>query len=148
MGTGCKKILTKFLSITSCLIRNDYNVIFSFLGLIILNNFYNQNVKLFTKILIQMLAALGVFDLIWLIVMMPTWSHSSKDTNEHWNSLSGLHSFVTLLAFLELILKGLTVAYLFIDYKGKYPEEISKNRIILDDLWKFTYLESLAAQSN
>lgn len=74
-----------------------------------------------------MMGALCVFDLIWLIVVMPNWTHSAKDTNEYWNSLSGIHSFVSILAFLELITKGLLVAYLFIDYKGKHPEEVSKN---------------------
>lgn len=120
--------LNQALSITSCLVRNDYNVIFSFLILIILNNFYNQNPKLFAKIIVQILAVLIVADILWLIVMMPTWSHSAADKNENWNSLSGIHTLAKIFAFFELILKGLIAAYLVYDFKQKYPEEISKKK--------------------
>jgi hypothetical protein len=84
-------------------------VIFSFLLLIIINNFYNQNPKLFTKIIVQILALLIVADLIWLIVMIPTWSHEKEDKNLYWNSLSGIHSFAIVFAFLELILKTILI---------------------------------------
>ena len=101
----------------SCLIRNDYNVIFSFFILIILNNFYNNNTKFFTKVIIHTLVFLILADTIWLIVMLPHWSHDDK--KDYWNSLSTLHTFVTILAFIELGLKALIVFYLFTDYKGK-----------------------------
>jgi hypothetical protein len=129
------------LSITSCLVRNDYNVIFSFLILIILNNFYNQNPKLFAKIIIQISALLIAFDIIWLIVMMPTWSHSDADKSEYWKSLSGIHTFAIIFAFLELIMKGLIAAYLVYDFKQKYPEE-------MNELYKLTYLQNMNTQSN
>ena len=52
-----------------------------------------------------------------MIIMLPHWSHSEK--NNYWNSLSTLHNFVKILAFIELGLKCLIVFYLFTDYKGK-----------------------------
>lgn len=87
----------------SCLIRNDYNVIFSFFILIILNRFFMENTKFYTKIIIHILGFLAIADIIWLIIMMPTWNAPVK--NDYWESISGLHSFVLFLAFAELFLK-------------------------------------------
>jgi hypothetical protein len=115
------------LSITSCLARNDFNIIFSLFILIILNNFYNENPKMFTKIIIHLLTMLILADLIWIFVMSSSWSHTKDSTsNLYWSGLSGMHTFVTILAYLELILKGLIAVYLFSDFKAKYPMEISK----------------------
>jgi ABC-type sugar transport system permease subunit len=75
---------------------------------------------------VQILALLTVADVIWLFVMMSTWSHTAADKNEYWKSLSGMHTFALIFAFLELILKGLIMAYLVYDYKQKNPNELSK----------------------
>lgn len=72
------------------------------------------------------MAVLILADLIWIIVMFQTWDHSNTN-NEFWNSLSGIHTFVKILSFLELTLKTLIVAYLVYDYKQKHPAEMSKN---------------------
>lgn len=94
---------------------------------------------MFIKIIIQTLILLCVADIVWLIVMVPTWSHTdASDKNDYWKSLSGMHTFVIIFAFLELILKGLTVAYLVYDFKTKNPEEVS-------ELWKLSYLQNLQA---
>jgi hypothetical protein len=63
------------------------------------------------------LGFLIVADIVWMIIMLPQWSHDEK--NDYWNSLSTLHTFVKILAFTELGLKGLIAFYLFTDYKGK-----------------------------
>ena len=128
------------MSIASCLVRNDYNVIFSFLILIILNNFYNDNTKLFTKIILHTLFILIICDLIWLIVMMPTWSHSNEKKSEFWDSLSAIHAFAIIFAFLELLIKTLTIAYLAYDFKQKNPSELS-------ELWNLSYIASLDSSS-
>lgn len=71
---------------------------------------------------------------------MPTWSHSDTDKSEYWRSLSGIHTFAIIFAFLELILKGLIAAYLIYDFKQKYSEEVK-------DLYKLTYLQNISTQS-
>jgi hypothetical protein len=96
----------KGLSIMSCLIRNDYNVIFAFLILMILNRFFMENTKFYTKIIVHLLVVLILADVLWLIIMMPTWNQNIK--NDYWQNISGLHSFVLFLAFVELFLKVLT----------------------------------------
>ena len=113
----------------------------TFFILIILNNFYNQNPKLFLKIIVQVLVVLIAADIVWIIVISTTWKHSSTDRNDYWSSLSTIHTIVIILAYLELILKALTVAYLIYDYNQKNPQE-------LRELFKFTYLEQLSSQSN
>jgi hypothetical protein len=138
------------MSISSCLVRNDYNVIFGIFILLILNNFYKDNPKLFTKIIIQMLAVLVVADLIWIIVMSGAWSHDEENNKyPYWQAIEGMHTFGIVMAYLELILKGLFIVYLGYDFKGKY--EISKFIICdhhLGELWSFSYNKSPNQQDN
>ena len=106
MGFSSKTIISfQGLSVTSCLIRNDYNVLFAFLILIILNKYYVENTKLYTKIIVHILVALVIADIFWLIVIMPYWNSNVK--NDYWNKLSGLRSFVLFIAFIQLLLKVL-----------------------------------------
>ena len=122
----------QFVSITSCLGRNDYNVVFSILTLMILTNFYNRTPKITTKIIIQLLAILSLADIIWIFFFSGAWTHLSKeeraksndndseDMVQFWDSLWFIHGFVYFLSFVELILKLLLLYYLITDYKGKY----------------------------
>ena len=98
----------------------------------ILTNFYNQTPKITTKIIIQVLAILSIADIIWIIYFSGAWTHLSKEerkkNNGHdsedfikfWDSLWLIHSLVYFLAYIELILKGLLLYYLIMDYNGKY----------------------------
>jgi hypothetical protein len=69
-------------------------------------------------------------DTIWLFVMFPHWYHND-DAKSYWNSLSGIHLMAKILAILELVLKGLTVAYLFTDYRQKNNNDISNGYYII-----------------
>lgn len=119
---------------SSCLIRNDYNVLFSFLILVILNKFYRENSKLFSKILIHLLICLVLLDVIWLIIIMPHWRSKPKVQNLFWESLSGLHFFTLILAFLELFVKTILAGLIFWEYRATYPNDMS-------ELFNFSYSE-------
>ena len=97
----------------------------------ILNNFYNQSPKITTKIIIQIFTILSLVDILWIIYFSSAWTHVPKeeqkikiedsgDIIDYWNSLWLVHGIVYFLAFVELILKGLLLYYLFMDYNGKY----------------------------
>ena len=97
----------------------------------ILNNFYNQSPKITTKIIIQIFAILSIVDILWIIYFSGAWTHvpkekqqlkikDSADIIDFWNSLWLIHGIVYFLAFIELILKGLLLYYLIMDYNGKY----------------------------
>ena len=122
--------------------RNDYNVIFSILILLILNNFYNSSPKITSKIIIQIFAILSISDILWIIYFSSAWTHLSKeerskidigDTEDiinFWDSLWFIHGLVYFLSFIELILKGLLLYYLISDYNDKYTWK---------DLFNFNY---------
>ena len=127
------------LGITSCLARNDFNVAFSIISLILLTNFYNQNPKITTKIIIQMLTVLFVAEIIWIYLYSSAWKHneesfenlkSSKFDKDYWDSIWFIHKFVYILAYIELILKCFLLYYLIADYKEKYK---------FKDLFNFNY---------
>ena len=114
---------------------------FSILTLMILTNFYNQNPKATTKIIIQILSLLIIADIVWIILYSSAWEHSSensaqkknlKEDNEFWDSLSFIHSTVYFLAYVELILKCCLLYYLIADFKEKYK---------LGDLLNFNYTD-------
>ena len=97
----------------------------------ILNNFYNQSPKITTKIIIQIFSILSLVDILWIIYFSGAWTHVTKeeqkikiedsdDVVDYWNSLWLVHGIVYFLAFIELILKGLLLYYLIMDYNGKY----------------------------
>ena len=82
---------------TSCLARNDFNVAFSIIILMVLTNFYNQNPKATTKIIIQILIILTLADIVWIYLFSSAWEHddesedkskSSEDDNQFWDSLN------------------------------------------------------------
>jgi len=122
----------KLVSITSCLGRNDYNVVFSILTLLLLIKFYNSAPKVTTKIIIQIFGILTIADVLWIIYFSGAWTHLSKeerakidigdseDIINFWDSLWFIHGLVYFLSFIELILKGLLLYYLIMDYYGKY----------------------------
>ena len=123
---------------TSCLARNDYNVAFSIIILMVLTNFYNQNPKATTKIIIQILIILTLADIIWIYLFSSAWEHddeskdskSKKINSQFWDSLWLIHKIVYVFAYIELILKGILIYYLIADFKEKYK---------LKDLFNFNY---------
>ncbi len=123
---------------TSCLARNDFNVAFSIITLMLLTNFYNQNPKATTKIIIQMLTVLLFADIVWIILFSSAWEHnndsedskSSEGESVFWDSLWLVHKIVYILAYIELILKGFLLYYLIVDFKEKYK---------LSELFNFNY---------
>jgi hypothetical protein len=97
----------------------------------ILNRLYQENDKFYMKVLIHLLLALIIVDILWLIVVMPYWTaHSGK--NSYWDSLSGIHTFTIVLAFVELFLKGGMIGLIFIEYRKLYGNYIT-------DLLQFSY---------
>ena len=126
------------LGITSCLARNDFNVAFSIITLMLLTNFYNQNPKATTKIIIQVLTILFLADIVWIALFSSAWDHNSESDNSKsnegetlfWDSLWFIHKIVYVLAYIELLVKGFLLYYLIVDFKEKYK---------LSDLFNFNY---------
>ena len=132
------------LGITSCLARNDFNVAFSIITLMLLTNFYNQNPKATTKIIFQMLTILILADIVWIVLFSSAWEHNDEEDtktkkvdNEYWDSLWFIHKIVYVLAYIELILKVFLLYYLFADFKEKYK---------LSDLFNFNYDDGKSIQ--
>jgi len=104
----------------------------------LLTNFYNQNSKATTKIIIQMITILILADVIWILLFSTAWEHGGEDAqiktaegdHQFWESLWFIHKIVYILAYVELILKGFLLYYLFADYKAKHK---------WTDLFNFNY---------
>ena len=63
---------------------------------------------------------------------MPFWSTKLPTPNLYWDSLSGIHTFVLILAFIELFLKVGIAGLIFSEYKSTYPNDIN-------ELFKLSY---------
>ena len=106
--------------------------------LVVLTSSYKNNSKIVTKIIIQLLILLSLFDIIWIFFFSSAWSKSteedrdvSKDVITYWDSLSFIHGLVYFLAFVELILKIIIAVYLSMDYFGKYKDKGFKDLLTL-----------------
>lgn len=123
--------LLSAVSILNCIIRNDYNVVFGFLILGIINKFYLDNPKYFSKILIHLVSGLIIVDVIWIIIVLPYWNSKSENHNDYWESLSFIHTFSIILAFIEILIKALIGYFLINDYKKQFKS--------IKDLFLFNY---------
>ena len=92
----------------------------------LLINFYNSKTKAITKIIIQMISILILADIVWILLFSSAWEHSTESEANNgedvifWDSLWFVHKLVYVLAYLELILKGILLYYLVVNYKEKY----------------------------
>ena len=116
------------LSITSCLIRPDFNLICGFLIIIIFNRYLFKDEPLFLKIIIHILIAASILEIIWFIFSLPSFFFLNK-TNTFWKSLSLMHSTGLVLAIIQLLLKIIMCFILYNQYN-----------IVSDS--DFTYLKS------
>ena len=116
------------LSITSCLIRPDFNLICGFLIIIIFNRYLFKDEPLFLKIIIHILIAASILEIIWFIFSLPSFFFLNK-TNTFWKSLSLMHSTGLILALIQLLLKIIMFFILYNQYN-----------IVSDS--DFTYLKS------
>lgn len=64
---------------------------------------------------------------------MPHWNSTPAIKNSYWESLSGIHTFTLVLAFLELFNKLGIMAVVFFEFKKANPNDIS-------ELLKFSYV--------
>lgn len=110
------------LAMTSCIVRNDYNVVFAFLILGVLNKYYNDGPQYYCKIIFQLLAILIVVDIIWIAITLPYWNSSSKTHNDYWESLSFVHGLAILLAFVQIGLKAFMGLVVFSEYKEEFKQ--------------------------
>ena len=94
----------------------------------LLTNFYDQNPKATTKIIIQIISILILADIVWIVLYSSAWDHNeesqkylkSEKNKEFWNSLWFIHKIVYILAYIELILKCFLLYYLMANFKEKY----------------------------
>lgn len=104
------------LSITSCLIRPDFNLISGFLIIIIFNRYLFKDESLFLKIIIHILIAASILEIIWFFFSLPSFFFLTE-TNTFWKSLSLMHSIGLTLALIQLLLKIIMCCILYNQYK-------------------------------
>ena len=121
------------ISITSCLIRPDFNLICGFLIIIIFNRYLFKDEPLFLKIIIHILIATSILEIIWFIFSLPSFFFLNK-SNIFWKSLSLMHSTGLVLAIIQLLLKIIMCFILYNQYNI-----VSNN--------DFTYLKSFSYNS-
>ena len=73
-----------------------------------------------------MITILIIADIIWILLFSSAWEHnsegeaSSSEETQFWDSLWFVHKLVYVLAYLELILKGILLYYLIVNFNEKY----------------------------
>jgi hypothetical protein len=146
-----------YFSMTSCLIRNDYNIIFSFLMLFIFSNLSNENKKYYSKVLIHLLIGLSIADILWLIFIIPTNKNYKKSINiSYLESLDSMNYLCFYLGIFEILFKLVILSLILYDYRCFFPNqlnflmnfdykipEISNDDGLISNLIKFNKLNKL-----
>ncbi len=104
--------------------RNDYNVIFSFVMLFIFSNLNTENKKYYAKVFIHLLVGLILADCFWFIFISPGKSYKKSINILYLESLNSLKSFCFFLAIVEVLIKLALVALLTYDYRCFFPSEL------------------------
>ena len=117
--------ITVVLSSISCLVRADWNIIFSFIALVIITKYYEKNQNYFISLLFYSFAGSIVLDVFWMIIILPAWN-ANAIANKKWEDLSGLHGLVTLTSLLEILVKSIILGLIVKrpDSNGKLIPEL------------------------
>mmetsp|Transcript_49136 Transcript_49136/g.56490 ORF Transcript_49136/g.56490 Transcript_49136/m.56490 type:complete len:149 (-) Transcript_49136:375-821(-) len=102
---------TAVLSAFNCIIRPDYNIIFSLLFLYVVISQNLDNVGY--KNLCYMTVFLLIVDLLWVITLGWIWSEDPPTYNQNWESFRSMHHIVIFLSIVEIIFKAGLVYFLF-----------------------------------
>jgi hypothetical protein len=113
-------------AITSSLMRYDFNVFFSYGIVFLYSIYYNKDKIKFGKLILQILCVVIIADIIWMIFMLPYYGGSQ--TTKEWKYTSGLRILMIIMAFIEILIKGIIGYYIFNEYK--------KNSGDVNDLYK------------
>ena len=84
-------------SITSSLMRYDFNVFFSYGIVFLYSIFYKKDKVKCGKLILHILCGAILADIIWMIFMLPYYG-SSQSTKE-WKYTSGLRTLMNIMAF-------------------------------------------------
>lgn len=109
------------LSIFSCLLRMDYNIIITFGLLLLYKNYFYLDKKLYVKIIIHTLIVSFIFDILWMIIMIPNWSSDYK--TEEWKSYSYLRVIILIFAFIEFASKAAICYFEYNSYNIDNPDD-------------------------
>ena len=113
-------------SITSSLMRYDFNVFFSYGIVFLYSEFYKNDKVKYGKLILQILCGVILADIIWMIFMLPYYGGSQK--TKEWKYTSGLRILMIIMSFIEILIKGIIGYYIFNEYK--------KNNGDVNDLYK------------
>lgn len=111
------------MSVTSCLIRSDFNIIIAYLTIIIMRKYFHIDEKNYLKVIIHLNAVAILYEIIWIAVSMSSWVTTEK-INFFWDGQRGMRVFGIILAFLELAIKGGIVALSVLQFNKMFRGEL------------------------
>ena len=113
----------QYSSIASCLLRNDYNIVFSFLFLFIYSNVSTESKKYFSKIMIHITICLIFGDLFWITILNSNLKTKKSVNLTFLKSLSGMQSFINFLGIFEILIKFVILGALIFDFRTVFPSD-------------------------
>ena len=118
-------------SFFSCLYRNDYNIVCSIILILLLDRFFIENEKFYSKIILQLLCLFLILDVVILFIYIP---FAFNNGNKDFDSFFGSRLMAILIGIIIMLIKGIIF---FIIFKRKNKENPNKNNI--KDLFNFKY---------
>ena len=103
------------ISFFSCLYRNDYNIVCSIILIFLLNRFFIENEKFYSKIILQFLFLILILDVFILFIYIP---FAFNDGNKDFDSFFGSRLMAILIGIFIILIKCFIFFFIFL-YNNK-----------------------------
>ena len=103
----------------NCLYKNEPNLIFSLVEILLIRKFYIYSPQYTFKLIIHIITFSFILDIIYLFLIFPL--SESKDPNSKWNELSFIRALSLYISIL-IILTKLLITFIFYREYNRYPQ--------------------------
>lgn len=112
-------LLIGLIAMFNCIVRSDYNLVVALVCFFYWNSRQNKTKRVANIIYIIMILV-TIFDVIWLFIVWKSWT--GKDwASPIWNRLRFWHITVIICTFVNILLKVLTMVFIFLESKKDNP---------------------------
>merc|ERR1712166_499320 len=118
LSEGNKIVENLFFSVTcisvfTCIVRSDYNFAMGLLCYYMIKNTAdNKNFGRTARTLLALNALTCILDILWIITMRSVWSGKPSKNASAWKAFDFIRGFTLFLSFVNIILKGVAMAFL------------------------------------
>ena len=112
-------MLIAYLAMFNCIVRSDYNIVVALVCFFYWHSRHSK-VNRVANIIYVVLIVVTLFDIAWLIIVWKSWT--GKDwASPIWNRLRFWHITVIITTIVNMVLKLIAMALVFLEVRNSNP---------------------------